>query len=193
MFIVKKRAELLRFGAFLVIMGAMAYFVASRMQTWLASRTDPSLTNPPRLTQPAATSPFTGGTGAPHLIEQAPAVPDGSNFFADFRMERERNRAGLQEMLQSLMDNASTSAATRQQAGDQYMAAGRTAALEDRAEQMVKAKGFEDVVVNLAESGAQVVVKAKSINQQQAMQVVDMVSRITGVKPGAIQVMNRER
>lgn len=186
MFIVKHRTEIIRFGLFLLLMGAMAYFVASRLETWRTSGREQS-----RVTQPAV-SPLGAGTPLPDLVAKAQAAPDGADFFADFRMERERSRSAYRETLRDLMENEATASSTRNQAGEEYLAAGRFAALEDRAEQMVRAKGFADVVVNLSASTVQVVVKAKELSQQQAMQVVDMVSRITGVKATAIQVIHRE-
>jgi stage III sporulation protein AH len=187
MFIIKNRTEIIRFGLFLLLMGAMAYFVASRLETWRTSGREQV-----RATQPAV-SPLSAGAQVPDLLEKAQAVPDGADFFADFRMERERTRSAFRETLKEVMENQAAAAATRQQAGDQYLAAGRFAALEDGAEQMVRAKGFADVVVNLGENTAHVVVKAKELSQQHSMQVVDMVSRITGVKVTAIHVIHRER
>jgi stage III sporulation protein AH len=56
---------------------------------------------------------------------------------------------------------------------------------------MVKARGFSDVVVHLSQGSAQVVVKAASVTQQEVAQVIDTVSRITGVRATAITVMAR--
>jgi stage III sporulation protein AH len=187
MFIVKNKGEVIRFGLFLLLMGAMAFFVASRVESWRTSGRAQV-----RSTQPAV-SPVTEITPPPSLIEKAQAAPDGANFFADFRMERERTRSALSETLKDVMENQAAAADTRHDAGAQYLATGRFAALEDRAEQMVKAKGFDDAVVNLSDSSAHVVVMAKELSPQQYMQVADMVSRITGIKATGIHVFNRER
>jgi stage III sporulation protein AH len=187
MFIVKNKAEVIRFGLFLLLMGAMAFFVASRVESWRTSgRAQVQGTQ-------SAISPVAGISPQPTLIEKAQAAPDGANFFADFRMERERTRSALSEQLKEVMENQAAAADTRHDAGAQYLATGRFAALEDRAEQMVKAKGFDDAVVNLSDASAHVVVKAKELSPQQYMQVADMVSRITGIKATGIHVFNRER
>lgn len=179
MFIVKRRSEVVRFGIFLALMGLMAYYVAGKMELWRVSRERSSGAAPVNGT------PATEQTG---LAEST----DGRDFFADFRMGRERSRGALRETLKEVMESGADQD-IKKQASQQYLEIGRTASLEDRAEAMVKAKGFEDVVVHLAEGTAQVVVKTATLTQQQFVQVVDMVSRITGVKASAIQVLARDR
>jgi len=186
MFIVKRRAEVVRFGVFLVLTGLMAYYVAGKFAQWRVSRghAPAAVTTQTRL---AATPP------AANPLDQAGATSDGVDFFAEFRMGRERNRGALRETLKDVMESASADADTRKQASQQYLTVGRTVSLEEQAEQMIKAKGFDDALVNLMEGTAQVVVKAHSLSQQQFLQVVDLVSRVTGVKAAGVQVMYKDR
>lgn len=177
MFIVKKRSELVRFGLFLALAGAMAWFVASRFNTWRVSQGDvaPDL-NPP----PSDTTPVVG------------AEPTGADFFADFRLERSRQRSALQASLKEVIGNPGTADDVRKEAQQQYLALSRQAAQEDTAESMLKAKGFTDVVVKISQGTAEVVVKGAGLSNEQYLQVVEMVARVTGVKQSAIHAMARE-
>lgn len=186
MFIVKRRSEVLRFGLFLVLVGLMAYYVAGKFSEWRVSRA-PAATVPtqgPLIAGPQTADPVGSATGG---------TADGVDFFAEFRMGRERNRGALKETLKEVMDSQSADADTRKVASQQYLAAGRTASLEDQAEQLIRAKGFDDALVNLMEGTAQVVVKAHALSQQQFLQLVDLVSRVTGVKAAGVQVMSKDR
>lgn len=189
MIIVKKRAEIVRFGLFLALMGAMAYFVATKMETWRASQAEP-----PARTEPAS------GPIMPGALDTGPlqaaldrGTANGEDFFAEYRMDRERRRGALREELNGLMESQSADAEVKKQASQQLLEATRLASMEETAEQMVKAKGFADVVVHLSGSAAQVVVRAKELSQQQYLQVADMVSRVTSLKQHAIVVMVRDR
>lgn len=212
MFIVKKRSEILRFGLFLVLVGALVWFVMGRASLWrLSARpTERAVpTGSPLVTAtPVGATANTAGTAAnpggkaakPGAQPATPAQPatgasgldllaDGRDYFAEYRIDRERTRGALGERLKELMDSASAPEYARQQATEQYLKLSQTAALESQAEALVKARGFDDVIVHLAEGSAQVVVRAAQISQQQFLQVVDTVSRVTGVKSSAITVL----
>ncbi|MFZ5816804.1 MAG: SpoIIIAH-like family protein [Bacillota bacterium] len=183
MFIVKKRSEIARFGLFLLLVGLLVWFVSGRVDLWRVSErpAEPPPTNRPLVTAPPA-------VGAAELD-----LTEGHDYFAEYRIARERSRGALGERLRELMDSPSADEAVRREASQQYLELGRTADRESRAEAMVKARGFEDVIVHLSEGSAQVVVKAASLSQQQVVQVMDTVSRVTGVKSTAITVMAKYR
>lgn len=221
MFIVKKRSELIKFGLFLLAVGLMAFYVTGRFAAWRQTMAGESQrevraaapatpagqakaapadqakagaqATPAPQAKSAAVSPILGGSqqGA-DLAARAQATSDGSDFFAEFRMERERSRAALTSTLQEVMAGQSIDAGVRKQATEQYMAVSRITSLEAQAEAMIRARGFSDVLVYLSDSAAQVVVKQKELNQAQVMQVVDMVSKVTGVKPASVVVIPRE-
>jgi stage III sporulation protein AH len=201
MFIVKRRSEIVRFGIFLALVGAMGYFVATRVGSW-AQAQHPGEPDQGRLVQGASGkggaaaqrssgegSTVNGGT----LFGLRPSTSDGSDYFAEFRMNRERSRGALTEKLKEVMASESADADTRRSASVEYLNTSRNASLEEQAEAMVKAKGFADVLVSVHGETAQVVVKAKSLTQDQVMQVIEMVSRIARVKPGQVTVIPRER
>lgn len=178
MFIVKRRSEVFRFALFLLLMGLLSYYVAGKVQAWRAAGRPPAAAA-------AAT--------APEVTEESVRDPDLHDYFAEFRMDRERRRGALKEMLKEVMESASADEKTRREASEQYLQEGRMANLESRAEAQVRARGFEDVTVDVAQGSAVVVVKATALTQQQFVQVVDLVSKLTGAKPSVIQVSARER
>lgn len=181
MIIVKKKAQIARFGLFLALVVLMAYYITGKMETWRTSQSAGSGT------QPVNTELQTG------LLGPDPATSDGKDFFASFRLERDRERGARRETLKEIMESQGADAENRKQATQQYMDLSRQTSLEAQAERMVKAKGFDDAVVHIAEGSAQVIVKAPSVSEPQFRQILDVVSRTTGVKPTAIQVSAQER
>lgn len=174
MFIVRKRSVLLRFALFLGLAGLMATYVAGKFSVW-------------------RTSDESAGESAPALMPERAPVTEEKDFFAAYRLERDQRRGALTERLKEVMESESADVETRRQATREYLNEGRLANLEQRAEAMVKARGFEDVVVDLAEGSLRVVVKSASLSQQQFVQIMETVSQVTGVKPSSIQVISRSR
>lgn len=174
MFILRKRSELLRFALFIGLVGLMATYVGGKFSVWRASEE--------RI-----------GNSAPALMPAPKPVAEEKNFFAAYRLERDQRRGALTERLKEVMQSEGADVETRRQATREYLNEGRLANLEQRAEAMVRARGFEEVVVDLAEGSLRVVVKAPSLSQQQFVQVMEMVSQVTGVKPSSIQVLSRSR
>lgn len=174
MFVVRKRSELLRFALFVTLVGLMATFVAGKFSVWRASEE-------------------TVSESAPALMPERKPVTEEKDFFAAYRLERDQRRGALTERLKEVMESESADMETRREATREYLNEGRLANLEQRAESMVKARGFEDVVVDLAEGSLRVVVKTTSLSQQQFVQVLETVSQVTGIKPSSIQVLSRSR
>ncbi len=191
MFIVKKRSEVLRFGLFLILVGLVVWFVLGRVDLWRLSERTAEEVIP--ASTPLIAAPTPAGDQAASVMDKPVALSDGRDYFAEFRMDRERTRGALGERLKELMDSGTATDEVRKEAGEQYLKLTQATALESQAESMVKARGFEEVIVHLAGDSAQVVVKAASISQQQFLQIVDTVSRITGVKSSAITVLAKEK
>ena len=185
MFIVKRRADLIRFGLFLLLAGLMAYFISGKAALWQATMG--------RRTAEHETAP----EAAPYMPKVAPraaeaeAPGDGRDYFAAARMDRQRERSVREEQLLALINNPNVDVANKARATEELQVVQRLAILEDKAERNVRDLGFQDVVVNLTESAAIVAVKAKTHSQQMALQVQDRVSRITGIKVTAVSVSFR--
>lgn len=198
MFFVTRRSEIVRFGLFLLVAALLAWFVVGRFEMWRLSEADPGqVGESAHESDSAPGDPAPGnsqGKGAatvPAAGVQGLDVSAGRDYFAEYRIDRERTRGALAERLLELMNSDAASDEVRRQASEQYLALGQTAALESQAEAIVKARGFDDVIVQLAEDSAQVVVKAASLNEQQVLSILDSVSRVTGIKSTAISVMAR--
>ncbi|MBP2016680.1 stage III sporulation protein AH [Symbiobacterium terraclitae] len=203
-FVVKRGPDLLRFLVFLVVVASLVWYVVGRFGEWRAAEGAPPPGSSPGTAlvdgerpqaEPAAAGDRRIGAPAPEGPGEAePAAAqtgEGSDYFAEFRIERERTRGALGDRLKEIMASPGAAEEVKAAAAAQYLELGQRAALESQAEAMVKARGFSDVVVHLSQGSAQVVVKAASLTQQEVAQVIDTVSRITGVRATAITVMAR--
>ncbi len=91
-------------------------------------------------------------------------------------------------MLYELMANADTPEDKKSEAAQEIINLQKRIENEAAAEAMIKAKGFEDVFVRIYDDSVDVIVDKEQISQQEAAQIQDIVTRVTGVKAGNIRI-----
>lgn len=178
MIIVKRRTELMRFGIFLLLAAGLLFYVMAKADAWQKAE------------RPGGSVP----TAAP--LEGLPGQLDldGQSYFADHRMVRDQLAAAQREEYMTVMNDAKTDTETRKYAQQKYLALGEMEGKAKQAEQLIKARGYEDAAVSIAEeSAAVVVVKAASVSQAQFVQIVDIVSQVTGIQSDRITVWARAK
>lgn len=106
----------------------------------------------------------------------------GTGFFSNAKLTREQNRAKQKEILMDLIADESVSEVQKQAAIDSIIAMTANAEMENAAELLLEAKGFEGAVVNIVEGSVDVVVNSPQITEQQIAQIEDIVMRKTGAK-----------
>lgn len=109
-------------------------------------------------------------------------------YFANARLSREQMRAKNKEALQSIISDSTVADELKQGAIDEIIALTARAEMENAAEILLEAKGYEGVVVSMTESEVDVVVNAESITDQQIAQIEDIVSRKTGIASAGIVI-----
>ncbi|MDQ7792993.1 MAG: SpoIIIAH-like family protein [bacterium] len=115
--------------------------------------------------------------------EEAPPPAEGTDFFVDFRLERERVRSQQVEYLRELMENQKVDEVTRQQAATRWLAIADNMGKEVDAENLIRAKGFADALVILKDDSATVIVRARELTAVEVARIADIVIRGCGV-PG---------
>ncbi|HYF91249.1 MAG TPA: SpoIIIAH-like family protein [Symbiobacteriaceae bacterium] len=176
MIIVRRKGEILRMGLFLLLMGAMAYFILSKSSSFATSQ------------ESAGPAPASATPVEPFM----PQVTDGRDFYAETRLARDQDRSLRQEQLTAMVNNGNVDAAVRKSAAEELQTAMKYASLENQAEALVRGQGVDDVLVKLTDNQAMVYVKAKDASHQQAVQVADAVATVTGLKLSAVKVRFQE-
>ena len=119
------------------------------------------------------------------FVESDAVIPE---YFAQAKVERENARAKSQDMLYELMANADAPEDKKSEAAQEIINLQKRIENEAAAEAMIKAKGFEDVFVRIYDDSVDVIVDKEQISQQEAAQIQDIVTRVTGVKAGNIRI-----
>lgn len=131
--------------------------------------------------------------GEPGLMPGSPPVlvEPTRDFFAEHRLEREKQRSMQVELLREIINNANTSAEVRTQAQHEWL--GLTALMEKEltVEKLVVSKGFDDVILVLNQDVANVIIKAQGLTSAEALQVIELVATSLGVKTDRVRVIER--
>lgn len=122
-------------------------------------------------------------------IKAKTADREGSDFFVEYRLERERTRGQRVEWLREVINNANSSGETRQKAQEHLMAISRSMEKEVELESLIRAKGFKDAAVLVDDRAVTVIVAATNLSTEEAARIIDLVSRGTGVETQNIVII----
>ena len=104
-----------------------------------------------------------------------------SGITAQAKVNREQVRSKNKEMLLEIINNSNIEDAQKQDAIDAMVALTDKAEREAAAEMLLEAKGFADVVVNIEDDTADVVVGSADLGDAERAQIEDIMKRKTGV------------
>lgn len=128
--------------------------------------------------------------GSPKAAGQA--VPgEKSNYFIDYRLERERTRGQEIELLKEIINNPASDEQVKQEANQRLLTLVKSSSSESQAESLLKAKGFPEAVVCLGQENATVVVQASQLLPDEVLRITDLVSRSSGIPAERVVIIPR--
>lgn len=110
------------------------------------------------------------------------------NFASEAKLNRDQTRAKNTESLLEIINSEVVSESQKEGAIAQMLELTDISERETGAETLLAAKGFEDVIVSISESKADVVVSQSEISDAQRAQIEDVVTRKTGIPPENIVI-----
>lgn len=111
-----------------------------------------------------------------------------ADFFSSAKITREQTRAKNKETLMDVVNNANVTESQKQSAIDSIIKMTDLAEKESAAEILLEAKGFKDVVISCVDDGADVLINASNLTEQQMAQIEDIVKRKTGISADKIVI-----
>ena len=106
-------------------------------------------------------------------------VVTSGNFFATYRVDREETRQQEILYLDAIIANASSSAEAKQTAETKKAEIVALMEKELVVEGLIKAKGFEDVVVSSTATAINVIVKSAELQAEEVAQIVEIIQSQT--------------
>lgn len=110
-------------------------------------------------------------------------------FFSAYRSEREATRESEFLYLDAIISSETSSEAAKTAAEEQKLGLVERMEKEMQLESLVKAKGFEDAIVTVSDSGVNVVVGTAELTAEQAAQIYDIVRSETDLTAGDVKII----
>ena len=112
----------------------------------------------------------------------------GIATISEAKLLKEQTRAKNKETLLEIIDHTELEDIQKQEAIQNMIAMTNVAEMEMGAEILLEAKGFEDCIVSISDSGVDVVVNASELSDVELAQIVDIVKRKTGTNESQIVI-----
>ncbi len=112
----------------------------------------------------------------------------GIATISEAKLLKEQTRAKNKETLLEIIENTDIADAQKQEAIQNMISMTNIAEMETGAEILLEAKGFEDCIVSISDTGVDVVVNAATLSDVELAQIVDIVNRKTGVNESEIVI-----
>lgn len=105
----------------------------------------------------------------------------GIATISEAKLLKEQTRAKNKETLLEIIENTELGDGQKQEAIQHMISMTNIAEMETGAEILLEAKGFEDCIVSISDTGVDVVVNAATLSEADLAQIVDIVKRKTGM------------
>jgi len=198
MMLVFRPRSILRFGLFVIIALALIWYVNAKRSDFYrqsAEKTEegPAVPATAPVRSPSKTEDqVPTGNRFPTNVTSSSSGLSLKDFFAEYRLDRDRARAGEIQTLRELAGNLALGESGRKDAGSKLMRLTERASQEVQTEGLLKAKGFEDALVILREGSAEVIIRTPSeLTRAQLAIIADVVTRNTGVKAAKLSISTR--
>ena len=127
----------------------------------------------------------------PSTDTQTPTESEVDTYFTGVQVSRQRTRDEAIEVLQSVVDNASSTEAAKAEALAEINNMARVMEAEANIESLIVAKGFEECVAVISGENASIVVKSDGLVASQISQINEIVYMQAGIKPINITIIER--
>ena len=122
------------------------------------------------------------------------ATADGvteNNYFTATALSREQSRDEAIDVLRLVTESAESTEAARAEANAKISQIAVDMQNEANIETLVKAKGFEECVAVISEGTVSVIVKAESLQANEAAQILAIAHETTGISTENISIINK--
>ncbi len=112
-------------------------------------------------------------------------------YFSSVQVNRQRTRDEALEVLQGVVDNASSTETAKNEALAEINKMAQTMEDETNIETLIIAKGFEECVAVINGDSANIVVKSEGLQAAQISQINEIVYEQAGILPVNIKIIER--
>ena len=116
----------------------------------------------------------------------------GNQYFADLRLERDKMYSQMLESYQKILSNSQISETQKEISENEIKKINDTRNAIMIAENLIKNKGFQDLIIFINGDSISIIVKAKELKEEQIAQIQNIISRELKGEIENIHISNKE-
>lgn len=137
-----------------------------------------------------AEAPVSGkGKSASSVSPSQKTSATAETYFTEARLSRQKTRDQAVELLEKVIADSKSNEAAKKEAVNQAALIAQNTLRENNAENLIKAKGFQDCMVFIQNSECSVAVKMNDSTQNNAIVIKDIVSGQSGIAYDKIKIV----
>ena len=180
----------------IVIVSLVMCLVILGSANYIYTRSQNEIPNIPSAQDPAAnqgdSNPDSTGSNTNTPDESSnTSVSAQSNYFEAYRTNRQSIRDMEMRYVQTVSDNQNSDSAVKKEAEERLLEIASLMEKELKIENLIKAKGFEDVIAFVEEGSVNIVIKAEQITSAQATKILKIVVDETGEASQNVTIITR--
>lgn len=117
---------------------------------------------------------------------------EGSSFFTEYKIERDKNRSKEYDMWQNIIESEKAEPTFKTLAQQEIVKIVALTEKEMIIENLIVSRGFKDALVFLTEDSVTVLVEAKELTPTNVAQIQDIVVRKTKIDANNIKIMKKD-
>lgn len=123
------------------------------------------------------------------VVAEAEEIIDEETFFVEAKLSRQKARDEAVETLATMLADASLDAEQKAELALRAADIANSIEVEGKIENLIKAKGFTDVMVYYDTERADIIVKTSGLEVAEASQIKDIILKETQIQPGKISIV----
>lgn len=120
------------------------------------------------------------------------AKTSGNQYFIESRLERDKMYSQMLESYEKILSNSQISDAQKEISENEIKNINNTKNALMITENLIKNKGFEDLIIFINGESVNIIVKAKELTEEQIAQIQNIVTRELKVEIESIHISNKE-
>ncbi|WP_160197132.1 SpoIIIAH-like family protein [Senegalia massiliensis] len=114
-----------------------------------------------------------------------------SNYFAEYRLSRDKMRSELIDRLNDIVKNDKSSKEVVEDAQKEIIEIGKNSEKELLIEGLLGSKGFDESIVFIGESDVRIVISKNEFSKKEVAQILEIVTSETEFKADNIKIINK--
>ncbi|MCK8826633.1 SpoIIIAH-like family protein [Natroniella acetigena] len=115
-----------------------------------------------------------------------------TNFFVEYRMERDQARSEQINLLREMINNPNSDDKLKVQAQERLLQITNNIEKEMEIESMIRARGYDDGLAFLHDNSIELIIATKGLQKQDVAKIGDIVSNSTGISLGNITIIEKK-